>query len=222
MSAPYVEFHRRKSDAWSRLVVAVLLIGGGLVLLWRPPEINLPRELSKHVPTGAVVLVGLGLLCLLWSTIVLRDNDPKLILSETGITDYRHKRGIQTIPWERIHSMDYSTTSENGMIRKASVQVYHLADDGEVETIRIRVTGLNRGPMRVIKEMKRVCVWFDTQGAGEGAEQEKPLAPIDDENVFRFHCPHCSRSLPVERESVGLRVRCPQCQSEVTVPEPPQ
>lgn len=35
-----------------------------------------------------------------------------------------------------------------------------------------------------------------------------------------FDCPHCGKSLVIDRRGAGMRIRCPECNGTVAVPQP--
>ena len=35
-----------------------------------------------------------------------------------------------------------------------------------------------------------------------------------------FDCPHCGKSLVIDRRGAGMQIRCPECNGTVTVPQP--
>lgn len=35
-----------------------------------------------------------------------------------------------------------------------------------------------------------------------------------------FDCPHCGKSLAIDRRGAGMRIKCPECTRLITVPEP--
>jgi predicted RNA-binding Zn-ribbon protein involved in translation (DUF1610 family) len=42
------------------------------------------------------------------------------------------------------------------------------------------------------------------------------------EAKFRFSCPHCSKRVVARKASVGKHSKCPACQREYVVPQPPE
>jgi ribosomal protein L37AE/L43A len=46
-----------------------------------------------------------------------------------------------------------------------------------------------------------------------------PCVEIADTDIL-FECPHCAKSLAVERRAAGLRMACPDCGARIEVPDP--
>jgi DNA-directed RNA polymerase subunit RPC12/RpoP len=45
----------------------------------------------------------------------------------------------------------------------------------------------------------------------------QPAAAISPSDVI-FECPHCGKSLVIDRQAVGLVIVCPDCQARIEVP----
>ena len=48
----------------------------------------------------------------------------------------------------------------------------------------------------------------------EAQKSKDRVAPND----IVFDCPHCGKSLAIDRRGAGLRINCPECQQDVQVP----
>jgi predicted nucleic acid-binding Zn-ribbon protein len=51
------------------------------------------------------------------------------------------------------------------------------------------------------------------------SDNTPPLSDITEQDVV-FECPHCGKSLAIDRRGSGLTIACPGCQTQVRVPVP--
>jgi hypothetical protein len=165
----------RKDKLYSRSFLIGFLLGGLLAMasfvvtgftladIW---------ELVRAQPLRVGAILGLWLLGTGISWLKFRDDRPRLVIDGEGIKEYHASRAQQIIPWKSIERLDAEVTSAGGMVTSGWLNVYVLIND-EIEPAKVRVSGLDSSPRRIIDAVKTAWVQFKyEQRSSEGAAQE--------------------------------------------------
>jgi hypothetical protein len=114
------------------------------------------------VKTVAVTLFGgIGAAFLVAAVVALcrRDDAPKLVVDEVGLTDHRCKGGPRRVEWADVQSMDCNVMAARGVV-KAKVNLY-VATGDRLDEVKVDVGGLGSPATKVFGLMKKLWLQFN-------------------------------------------------------------
>lgn len=161
----------RKKDphgpTWAGVLAFLgMVVGFHMVLTHLPVQLERGPAPETEFPlrlVGSVLLAALG--CLLLAPLLGSKRSaygPVVLRIDThGITDDRSKPLPRRLSWEEIQSLDTEVKSTNGVVTKAVLYLYVLTSTGRIETVPVRLDGLDRKPDMLARESKRL--WMEAK-----------------------------------------------------------
>jgi hypothetical protein len=182
---------RIRTTASQTALVAMAMLGLfiGIALTCMVPAALTHNPNAGHIQP-ILLLVGVAILIasvagLLLATVRAPDNPIGLIIGAQGLTDYRSEYQPEEVPWVQIQSLDTEITTYNGVVSKATLYLYVITPTGRVETIEVRLDGLDQGPKKLAREVKRRWMEARLQHGPYQGEDEYEQYESEDEHGFR-------------------------------------